>query len=38
MESGASLGPFLAELDYPMFNVTTVHPKTGERAGCARSV
>jgi flavin reductase (DIM6/NTAB) family NADH-FMN oxidoreductase RutF len=31
---GASLSPFLAELDYPMFIVTTVHPGTGERAGC----
>lgn len=34
MESSASLSPFLAELDYPMFIVTTVHPQTGERAGC----
>ena len=34
MEPSASLNPFLAELNYPMFIVTTVHPGTGERAGC----
>jgi flavin reductase (DIM6/NTAB) family NADH-FMN oxidoreductase RutF len=34
VDDGAGLGPFLAELDYPMFIVTTVHPGTGERAGC----
>ena len=34
MGHGASLGPFLAELDYPMFIVTTVDSRTGERAGC----
>jgi flavin reductase (DIM6/NTAB) family NADH-FMN oxidoreductase RutF len=34
VEPGASLSPFLAELDYPMFIVTTVDPQTGERAGC----
>jgi flavin reductase (DIM6/NTAB) family NADH-FMN oxidoreductase RutF len=31
---GASLHPFVAGLDYPMFVVTAVHAGTGERAGC----
>ena len=29
-----SLDPFVAGMDYPMFVVTAVHNRTGERSGC----
>lgn len=34
MEAPAGLDPFLGGLDNPMFVVTTVHPRSGDRAGC----
>lgn len=32
--AGGNLDAFVGGLDLPMFVVTTVHPRSGERAGC----
>jgi flavin reductase (DIM6/NTAB) family NADH-FMN oxidoreductase RutF len=34
VDGAGNLDAFVAGLDLPMFVVTTVHPGTGERAGC----
>ena len=34
MVQRSGLDRFVAGLDMPMYVVTTVHPETGERAGC----